>query len=560
MKLHLRWQILLAGLGFILVLAILSFQVQTTALCTTAVPAPGGVFTEGVVGAPQYLNPLLSDPNPVDRELASLIFDGLTEVDAAGIIRPALAESWAVSEDGRMVEFTLRDNAVWQDGEPVTTADVAFTYSLLQSEAFPGPPALSALWQSVTINPIDEKTISFSLSQPYAPFLEATSRGILPAHLLDGVSAAELPDHPFNLQPVGTGPWQVSSADDWLAARRLQLAPNPAWWREGTQISTLEFRFYPDAETVLAAFQAGEIHAINQVSPSILPALAALPDARLFTAVAPRYTALLFNTAADPANPLQSVEMRQALAYAADRQALIDEQLQGQGVAFEGPYLPSSWAYNPGELTAYTHDPLTATARFEAAGWVLPEGQTVRQREGVPLNIRLLTIEAEPYLSLAQGLQAQWAAVHASTTLSTAVTPAGLRQALAGGQFDVALVDVSPTADPDLYDFWSQEAMIRGQNYGQWNNRRASEALEAARQIWPLDERRPYYDAFLRLYNTHLPALTLFQHVSTYALNQEVNQVEIGRINSPRDRYATFAQWFLLFRDITIICPEQVSG
>ncbi|MCB0014499.1 MAG: hypothetical protein KDE34_21440, partial [Anaerolineales bacterium] len=125
MKLNLRWQILLAVVCLSLVLSLLSFQVQTANLCTQTVPASGGIFVEGVVGLPRQINPLLSDPNPVDQELVSLIFDGLTRYDATGRLVPNLAESWQVSDDGLTVQFTLRDDAHWQDGEPVTAADVA---------------------------------------------------------------------------------------------------------------------------------------------------------------------------------------------------------------------------------------------------------------------------------------------------------------------------------------------------------------------------------------------------------------------------------------------------
>jgi peptide/nickel transport system substrate-binding protein len=295
------------------------------------------------------------------------------------------------------------------------------------------------------------------------------------------------------------------------------------------------------------------------VPPAILPEVAALPEARLFTAVSPRYTTLLFNLAETGAPALQPVEVRQTLAYALDRQALLDGVLAGQGVPLEGPYLPSSWAYNPGVFTHYAYDPVTATARLEAAGWLLPEGQNVRQNGEQSLNLRLLTLEAEPYRSLAEAIAEQWTAVNINTTITTTMTSAALRDALTAGAFDVALVDVAGSADPDLYDFWSQEALVRGQNYGHWNNRHASEALEAGRQVWAEGERRPYYDTFLRLFEAGLPALTLYQHIHTYALNSDVYEAEVGYLHTPRDRYATFANWFLLYRDVTIACPAEPS-
>ncbi|HFQ92437.1 MAG TPA: peptide ABC transporter substrate-binding protein [Anaerolineae bacterium] len=558
MRFNLRWQILLAALAFSLTAALLSFQVRSASLCATRVPAAGGVFVEGAVGLPQTLNPLLSDPYPLDRQLVSLIFDGLTQVDASGQIAPALAENWSVSEDGRTLRFVLRDDVAWHDGEPVTAADVAFTYGLMQGENFPGPAALKNLWQSVTINQIDDQTIEFVLTEPYAPFLSETTRGILPAHLLEGVTAASLAEHPFNQSPVGTGPWMVNANQDWRQNGRLQLLPNPLYWREGTQIPILEFQFFPDEAALAEAFADGRIHAMNTVSPEMLPDVAAIPGVRLFTAESPRYTELLFNQGEDGAPLLKTTEGRQALAYALDRNAVVDRVLNGQGLPLEGPYLPTSWAYNPAALTRYQYDPTAAQLALSAAGWEKVEGVPVRRNEaGDPLQIRLLTLAGAPHEPLAEEIAWQWADIGIDAVVETAVNGAALREALAEGDFDVALVDIAPPVDPDLYDFWSQEAIVRGQNYGRWNNRNASEALENGRQIWPVAERRPYYDTFLRLFNSDLPALTLYQHAATYALSPTVEQAEIGKITQPRDQYKTFAQWFLLYRDGSIVGPAE---
>ena len=127
MKPDIRWQSLLALVGLALALMLLSYQVQSAALCTAVVPAAGGTFVEGVVGRPASLNPLLNDAYPVDRDLTGLIFDGLVSVEADGSLSPALAESWRYSEDGLTLTFTLREGATWHDGVPVTAADVAFT-------------------------------------------------------------------------------------------------------------------------------------------------------------------------------------------------------------------------------------------------------------------------------------------------------------------------------------------------------------------------------------------------------------------------------------------------
>lgn len=560
MKLHLRWQLLLAVVGFGLILAILSFQVQSAGLCTTRVPASGGVFAEGMVGAPQRLNPLFSDSFPVDRELVNLLFDGLVQYDHAGRFIPALAESWTVSEDGRSLQFILRNGLVWHDGEPITTADVAFTYGLLQQEALPAADAVKALWQTVTINPIDERTIEFILAEPYAPFLEATARGILPAHLLQDVPVAELASHAFNQQPVGSGPWRVAPGQDWTATRSLRLTPNPLYWRGGTQIPALDFRFYPDEESLLTAFANGDIQAVNSVSDEMLPEVTAVSHARLFTTVTRQYTQLIFNQSDTGFAPLQQAEVRRALAAGLNREQIIDQALNGQGVPLTGPYLPDSWAYDQALFAAAGVNAANSDELLNSAGWPLPEGSTVRQREGESFQLRLLTLNNEVQQRLAQEVVAQWANLGVMVMVETAVSSTDLREKLAARDFDVALVDITPAIDPDLYDFWSQEAIIRGQNYGAWNNRRASEALEAGRQTWGMGERRPFYNTFLSIYADQVPAITLYQHVYTYALSSEVNQAEVGPIYEPRDRYQTFANWFLLYRDVTISCPTEENS
>ena len=569
MTYNLRWQLLLAGVAFGLVLSLLSLQTQaeqtavslttiTDTGCTTQAPALGGTFAEGMVGAPLYLNPLLSDNQPIDQEIVRLIFDGLTRHGADGRLQPALAQSWQVSEDGLSVRFNLRQDATWHDGQSVTAHDVAFSYGLMQDDDFAGPAALQTLWQSVAINVIDTHTVAFVLSQPYSPFLEATTRGVMPAHLLAAdLTAASLPTHPFNQAPVGTGPFMAEAGQDWRSHGRFRLTPNPAYWSPETLLSALEFRFYPDEISLVEAFAEGEIQAVNRVVAPSLPSITANTHARLFTAPLPRYTALFFNISETGATGVQDTAVRQALAYALDRDKLIDEALNGQAIPLEGPYLPTSWAYNSALLTPYSHQPLTATNLLESEGWLLSDGSSRRQKGEESLRLRLLVLDNPAHRALAQTIASQWAALGIVTDLQIADSLNNLRTVLADRTFDVALLEINPPGDPDLYDFWSQEAIVRGQNFSGWNNRRASEALEAARQIWDVDERRPYYDTFLRLYNSDLPALTLFQHVYTYGVSNVVNGVEIGRIDSARDRYETFAQWHTLTQEVAIACPPD---
>lgn len=558
MKPDIRWQALLALTGLALVMMLLSYQVQSAALCTVTVPATGGIFVEGIVGRPNALNPLLSDPYPVDREIVNLIYDGLVRYDETGQVVPALAESWAISEDGLTLTFTLQEGLTWHDGEPVTSEDVAFTYGLMQDESFPGQPHLQNFWQSITITPLDDRQIAFTLAQPYAPFFEAVTRGILPAHLLRDISPADLESIPFNQAPVGTGPFMVQQGQDWQQTGRLRLSPNPTYWREGTQISDLEFRFFATTDDLVSSFRAGEIQAVNGLSPTLIPELAGDTGARLFTSTAPRYSALYFNLSDTGSAALRSKDVRQAIAYALDRTDLVNSVLNGQGVQFEGPYLPGTWASRSELMTTYTYQPETAAALLDTAGWVLADGG--RLKEGSPLTLRLIAIDLPEQRAIAEAVVRQLGSAGIDAQLNLLPDVASLRQTLAGRNYDIALVEIAPPHDPDLYDFWSQEAMVRGQNFSGWNNRRASEALEGGRQLYPHPERSPFYESFLRQFDGDLPALTLYQHVSSYILHDSVYEAEIGRVHEPRDRYQTLPRWFLNYRDVTVSCPPGESS
>lgn len=561
---NLRLQILLAAAGIGLIAAFLLVQqrplpvrsnspeiLRDDNICLTNVPASGGDFVEGIVGAPRYLNPLLNDFIPVDKQITDLIFDGLVTFNPqTRRFEPALAERWEISEDGRTFTFFLRPNILWHDGELFSSQDVAFTYGLLQDDT--APTAVGALWKTISINPIDETTIQFSLVEPYAPFIEATMRGILPAHLLEGETIESLQNHPFSLAPIGTGPFLVDPTQDWTQSGQLKLLSNPNYVSD-SYLDSLTFRFFPDKEELKQAFSRGEISAISSLSDSTLPIIAAETEARIFTNPVNRYSAVIFNQGEGGHGVLKTNQGRYAMAMSLDRDQLIDTALRGQGVLLDGPYLPNSWAFAPKISTSILFNPISATAVLENQGYFLNEGALFRQNEAGILSLRLIGLAQDR--ELVQAVAQQWI-----ETLGIQIEPTimasgeDLRRALGSGLFDMALVDISPAFDPDLYDFWSQEAIINGQNYGQWNNWRASEALEAGRQRVGIDARRPFYNTFLRFYQTELPALTLFQHVESYIVSKDVHQVDIGVIFTPRDRYRTFNQWAINQTEVPIPC------
>ena len=461
MKPDIRWQLLLAVVCLGLVISVLGVEYQSTGLCSEVVSSGGGRLSEGIVGLPEYINPLLSDQNQIDQRLVDLIFDGLTRYDESGLLIPSIAESWSVSDDGLVYTFQLNETARWHDGRPVTADDVIFTYSLLKQDDFPASEKMKSIWQTVSIEVLDEYEIQFEIVEPYGPFLEATTTGLLPFHILGDLRPEEVAAHSYNFAPIGTGPFLINPGRDWRKSGMLNMSPNPHYWREGVSLDGLDIRFYSDSVDLASAYSSGEIQAVSSIQADDMTSIGALPGIRIFTSRAPRLTQLIFNLRDDGDRAVKNSEIRRAFAHGIDRVRLINEALNGMGLPLEGPFLPSNWAYNQGSMTEYGFDAALASTLLSAAGWDWDPGSEFRSSSDQELEIRLLFADEDLYRALARNIADQWANIGVKTTL-LAVRPEDLSIRLREGAFDGALVEIEPTGDPDLYDFWSQEAIVRG--------------------------------------------------------------------------------------------------
>jgi peptide/nickel transport system substrate-binding protein len=201
----LRWQILVVAITLIVVGVLLVTQQPGEQLFVPQ-PTEGGVYTEGLVGAISRLNPMLDLQNPADRDVDRLLFSGLVRFDYRGVPIPDLAAAWGNTPDGTIYNFSIRPDAVWHDGEPVTVDDVIFTIDMLKSEASAYPQDVKDLWNEVEIKKLDDKTVQFILPEPFAPFLDYATFPLIPKHLLGDVPPEQLASAEFNLAPVGTGP------------------------------------------------------------------------------------------------------------------------------------------------------------------------------------------------------------------------------------------------------------------------------------------------------------------------------------------------------------------
>ncbi len=564
---NLRWHLLIAIGALILLLGYLLGNRPQVAPSAPE-PVAGGVYREALVGSIVRLNPVLDAFNQVDRDIDRLLYRGLVSYDTRGLIVPELADSWAVSADATLYTFSIRRDARWHDGQPVRADDVIYTYSLLQDPDYPGPADLQAFWSEIQFRRLDERTVQFQLPEPFAPFLDYLTMGLLPDHLLRGVSAAELPDHPFHVDPVGTGPFRferyLMEGDQIVGVR---LARWDDFYGGAPLLDAVEFYTYTDEGQAFSAYRRGEVQGLGEVPRSLLPRVLEDPQLNLYSARQPSFGLVFLNVSHPEKTYLGEKRLRQALMLAINRQWIVDTIFQGQAILAAGPILPGTWAYSE-SVPTYPFDPYRAAQLLDDLGWKLPPGaapgtpEYVRVRDEVPLSLVLTHTTEGDHPAVAQAIAENWRAVGIQVELAP-VPPAKLiPEVLAPRAFEATLTDLylGRYPDPDPYPFWHDSQAETGQNYSGFTDRNIGIWLEKARTTPTLSTRQELYKSFQHRFQDQLPALVLYSPVYNYAISRAIGGVSLGPIFDPSDRFQSISRWHILSPPEPQTEPQPAGG
>jgi peptide/nickel transport system substrate-binding protein len=552
-----RWQILIAVLGVALILLLILGVRGGTARIAPAGPETvrGGKYTEALVGALQRLNPIFAYRNPPDRDVDRLVFSGLIRFDSAGVPLPDLAGGWVIGEDKLTYTLAIRPNAVWHDGKPVTAADAVYTYGLLQDKAYPGASDLATLWRSIKVEALQERVVRFTLPEPYAPFLDYLTVGLLPAHILSGAGVTDLDSLTFNLEPVGSGPFRVRTVllDEANNITGVSLVPFEHYYGEKPILEQIDFLYYPTQDAAFAALEEGEVMGLGGLTPEETDVALQSERWNLYSARLPESALILLNLHNDDVKFLAEREIRRALLQAIDRQRIIGRLFDGQAIPAAGPILPGTWAADPA-LEPLAYDPIEAARALDAAGWVIPAGAEpgsdayVRVKDKQPLAFTLVYLEDPAQQAVAEAIRDDWARAGVRADLRAANMKSLLSDNLEPRTYQAALVNfnLSPYPDPDPYPFWHETQYPNGQNYAQLNDRAISELLETARTETNLAARTRLYQTFQYRFVYQTPALYLWLPVYTYAVDAKVTGVQFGPLFDAGYRLASVPAWYIL--------------
>ncbi len=510
-----------------------------SALDPSVLPASGGSYSEGVVGIPSTLNPLLAQ-NQGERDLASVLFDGLTRVDGSGIPQPVLAKEWRVSDDGLDYTFQLRRDAKWHDGKPITAHDVLFTIRLIQDPDFPGDQDLARFWRAVVPGATDDWTVTFHLLQPFAPFPNYAAVPILPKHLLAGTLARDLAGEPFSKAPVGSGPFQFESLDS--DGEKVTLKANPEYVGGKPYLDEVVFRFYKDADSLISALNKGKVQGAGFVPVDQLFREGTIPKNDIvYAPEISGFTGLFFNLRSPV---FTNVQIRRAIQLAIDRQAIVDNALGGQAELGNGPIPASSWAYDP--VGKPEHDPDRAGQMLANAGWKDSNGDGILDNGSNQLSFPLMVNADDPQrLAVATGISRELQKIGVQVTVQPA-SSAQVSQALAGRQFTAALFGwQSASGDPDSYQLWHSSEADSGLNFSGFRNQKADRLLAEARTTANVDKRKDLYTQFQKLFADQVPAVVLYYPRYHFAVSSKVHGIQASPLIAPNDRLNGLSEWFV---------------
>jgi ABC-type transport system substrate-binding protein len=395
--------------------------------------------------------------------------------------------------------------------------------------------------------------VRFRLTQPLASFPQALRIGILPEHALRGTTAAQLAMHPFNLSPIGTGPYQLEALriGDGGAIQVVDLRVAPVYRQRpegqaGFALERVSFRLFSTFDSAVSALQDGFVDGLaarnrNDRIPLLNSGLS------ISTALEPTLGILIFNWDREEAGFFREQRVRRALEVGLERTSIVERHLSNTAVEANSPIHPGSWAF-VSDLPWPPYDPTVARQLLETAN--IPDGEdssnaeaTAEPEPNALIGFAILTLDDPALVNVAREIALQWSQYNLSVSVQS--TDLNTYQArLESGDFDAALIELAfgDSADPDAYEFWDQE-FPEGRNYGGVNDRQISEPLEAARRDPNGINRAIHYRNFQRNFIERAIAIPLYYPLFSYAFAPHLIGVQLGFIGSPADRFRNIKDW-----------------
>ena len=479
----------------------------------------GDAVVTASIAEPSTLVPLVA-ADSASHSICALLFNGLVKYDKTLRLIGDLAERWDLLDGGLTLRFHLRRGVRWHDGAPLTADDVRFTYESLINPAV-RTPYRGDFERVRSLTVVDPWTVEVRYAEPFAPALSSWTMWIVPRHRLAGQAP---PATPFARRPVGTGPYRLRR---WRTAEWLELEANSDYFGGAPAIRGWVERIIPDQATTFLELQTEGID-VTSLTPLQYRRQATTPffTAQYQLARYPSfgYTYLGYNLSLPM---FQDLRVRQAIALALDKPAIVRGALLGLGRVATGPFLPDSWAHDPG-VPPTPHDPARAKALLAEAGWQDTDGDGWLDRGGRPFAFTILTNQNLSRELTAQIIQQQLKDVGIRVQVRVVEWSSFLAQFIQPRRYEAVLLAWGLSPEPDLYDIWHSSKTKPGEfNFIGYANPVVDRLLEEGRGTFDQGARAERYHAIHRILAEDQPVCFLYVGDALPIIHRRIRNVEV---------------------------------
>ncbi len=504
---------------------------------------PGGIYNEGVLGRFTNANPIYATSD-ADATVSKLLFAGLFTYNSAGNLKGDLASDYSVDAKGNTYTVHLKPGLTWHDGKPLTSADVLFTYQLIQNPDVKSP--LQSGWQGVEVTAPDERTIVFKLPGILASFPYSMTNGIVPKHVLSEVKPVDMRTADFNtIKPIGAGPfaWQAievgGNGDPKHSQEKIALQPFANYALGEPKLQKFVVQIYADKEELTEALDNNQLTGVEGLTE--VPVNISDNSKINRNNMTLRAANMVFFK--NSSGVLSDTNVRKALVQAANVPDIM-RNLDYQTPKVREPILLGQVAYDR-SLVQSGYDLKGAKATLDSAGWV--SGQNItRTKADQKLQFTLTAANTREYHMVTNKLKKQWQAIGVNLNVQF-LDPADFQNALANHSYEAILYGIAIGPDPDVFVYWdSSQADIRSANrlnLSEYKNATADTALEAGRTRLDPALRAIKYKPFLQAWQADNPALGLYQPRILYLTNGQVNGLTDQPINNATERFINVQNW-----------------
>jgi peptide/nickel transport system substrate-binding protein len=503
-----------------------------TASDTSGKPVDGGTLTYGSYSDIVTLNPIYITDVP-SQDAAQFIFAPLYDFDRQGnvVLQPwdLAAEPLQISDDGKTYTIKLKQNAKWSDGKPVTADDVIFTIKTIMNPKA-GSEAINEFNKIQDIKKIDDHTVQITLKSVYAPFADYLATLMpLPEHVLKNVPVGKLQKYAYGTNPAKTvsdGPWKWTA---WQQKQYLEFDRNPNYWGPKPHIDKIVYKIYADQNTETQALLKGDIDVDSAIPVTQLSAVQQQNNVTVINKPGPQYEFIAFNFKASnfPGNfdPFTDPKTRQAIYYALDRQAMVNDILKGTGRVINSPTLPGTWYDVNDQATNFTYNPNKAKQLLKEAGWK-PGPGGILEKDGHKFSFELQyntgNSRREQVVSV---IQQELKAVGIQVTPKAVDFSSWVDQNLNPGKFQAVMLAWSlNTPDPDQESVFSSKYFPpNGEDMGWYKNPVTDKLWEEGYSTTDQAKRKQIYGQIAKDFSQDPPYVFLYQYGTPFGYSSRVH-------------------------------------